>query len=262
MSLRLVGRRQSGYRAKFVTVSDTGRTSTLERTFRDLPAHDLSRLDPVRRFASYKKQQHFPNFWWCTFTGRLVACESWLERDCAMLIDYRGDACELIGQPFELSWDNPSKRCGYEVHTPDFMVQYDDGSVKVVDCKSMAGMKDDAVAKFERTADACEQIGWSYEVLHELDLTLMLNILWLSGYRRPLHPKLCQLVDPILDMCSTPMTVADVEGRAPTREDRLLMRPVLFHLMWHHLIEPEAPLAERPFSERTVVTTVDEGQAN
>ncbi len=243
-----------GFRVTYKTVSESGNEKKHKTTLRDLPHVDFESIDPIRKFKGYKNQKHFPNWWWCTSTGRLVECESWLERDTAMVIDYLGNATGLLGQPFTLSWAEPNRRSGFASHTPDFQVVYDDGSVKIVDCKTSSAMnKEETLHKFEMTQEACDLVGWSYEVVHEVDPILLLNLQWLSGYRRPLHPTLEALVPRVIDVCAEPVMIVDVEQAAGSNTERVLWRPVLFHLMWHHVIETIVPLQQRNLSEQTVV---------
>lgn len=51
---------------------------------------------PVRSFASYRGQRHFPGWYWCASTGRHVAFESWLERDHAMLLDFDPEVADVL----------------------------------------------------------------------------------------------------------------------------------------------------------------------
>jgi hypothetical protein len=49
---------------------------------------DLEHAQPVRQFASYRGQRHFPGWYWSATTGGHVPYESWLERDHALLLDF------------------------------------------------------------------------------------------------------------------------------------------------------------------------------
>lgn len=57
---------------------------------------------PVRSFASYRGQRHFPGWYYAACMDRLVECESWLERDHALLLDFDPQVVAFVAQPFWL----------------------------------------------------------------------------------------------------------------------------------------------------------------
>ncbi|HLU28565.1 MAG TPA: hypothetical protein VKZ65_09020 [Glycomyces sp.] len=82
--------------------------------------------------------------------------------------------------------------------------------------------------KFDLTAAACAEVGWSYRRVGEVDDVLVANLTWLSGYRNPrnLDPVLAQrLCEELRD----PRRVVDAVGLVG---DWMRVAPTLFHLMW------------------------------
>ena len=80
--------------------SAAGLASVAGVAFEDAP--------PVREFASYRRQRHFPGLWWLAKTGRHVGYESWLERDHLMVLDSDCRVTGVSSQPFTLRWSEVS----------------------------------------------------------------------------------------------------------------------------------------------------------
>jgi hypothetical protein len=182
---------------------------------------------PARKFASYRRQRHFPGLWWLATTGRHVGFESWLERDHAMLLDFDRGVCGLSSQPFTLAWRDPA---GKEVsHTPDYFARMSDGSAVVIDVRPADRVKPPDAAKFAVTASACAAVpGWSFRLVHEPDPVLAGNVRWLSGYRHPRHdlPQVSGLLREVFAGGERLLPGAERAG------DPIGVLPVLFHLMW------------------------------
>ena len=135
---------------------------------------------PVRSFPSYRGQRNWPGWWWSATTGALVGCESWLERDHAMALDFDDGVVAFASQPFWLLMQVDGK---LRSHAPDYFARHRDGSVTVLDCRpdDRIGPRDAAV--FGQTARVCEQVGWSYRRAGALPAVEAANLRWLSGYR-------------------------------------------------------------------------------
>ncbi len=176
---------------------------------------------PVRSFGSFPGQRHFSGLWWFATTDRHVGYESWLERDHAMLLDFDPVVTGLASQPFRLVWEGGS-------HVPDFFARRLDGTAEVVDVRPDDRIKPRDQEKFDLTAAACAEVGWSYRRVGEVDDVLVANLTWLSGYRNPrnLDPVLAQrLCEELRD----PRRVVDAVGLVG---DWMRVAPTLFHLMW------------------------------
>ncbi|WP_443309484.1 TnsA-like heteromeric transposase endonuclease subunit [Streptomyces sp. KR55] len=205
---------------------------------------------PVRRFASYRGQRHFPGWYWAATTGSLVGFESWLERDRAMLLDHDRRVVGLSSQPFRASWPGATRLVS---HTPDYFARLEDGSAVVIDVRPKDRVGPQDAEKFAATEAMCQALdGWSYVLVHEPDPLVMTNVRWLSGYRHPRH-RVVGLAGRLLDAFDEPRLLAD--GVLETG-DPLQVLPTLFHLLWSG--ELEADLAA-PLGDGTQVVRGEEG---
>ena len=90
----------------------------------------MSECSPVRRFPVQSWSVELSGCWWLSTTRQHVGYESWLERDHVMALDADPAVISVVSQPFRFHWDDG------KVHTPDYFVHTDDGSVRVVDVRS------------------------------------------------------------------------------------------------------------------------------
>jgi hypothetical protein len=139
---------------------------------------------PVGGFPSYKGQRNHVGRWWTATTGSLVGCESWLERDWLMLLDFDPYVVGIAAQPFWLLWTTPEgKPCS---HAPDYFARSAGGSALVMDCRPADRIKPRDADAFAVTGAACELVGWRYEVAGS-------PVPVVVGTRRtvrPVHPRL------------------------------------------------------------------------
>lgn len=80
----------------------------------------------------------------------------------------------------------------------------------------------------EATPDACELLGWEYQLLGTPDAITTGNVRWLSGYRHPRHdrPVLAAVLRELFAAPAPLMAGAEAAG------DPVAVLPVLFHLLW------------------------------
>jgi hypothetical protein len=138
----------------------------------------------VRSFPSYQGQRNYPGLWWSATGGRHVGYESWLERDCAMLLDHDPGVVGFASQPFWLHW-----REGRRVrsHAPDWFARLADGTAVVIDCRPQERVRAVDAEAFAATRRACAEVGWRYQLVSNYDPVLVGNVRWLAGYRHPRH---------------------------------------------------------------------------
>jgi hypothetical protein len=117
---------------------------------------------PVRGFPSYKGQRHHIGRWWTATTGGLVGYESWLERDRLVLLDFDPEVVGIASQPFWLFFTTAEGKA--RSHTPDYFARLADGSALVLDVRSADRIKPRDQVAFDATREACEALGWRYEV--------------------------------------------------------------------------------------------------
>ncbi len=181
---------------------------------------------PVRRFASYRGQRHFPGWYWAATTESLVGFESWLERDRAMLLDHDRRVVGLASQPFRVTWPGPTRRIS---HTPDYFARLDDGSGLVIDVRPVDRVGPEDAVKFAATEAMCRAMGcWSFSLVHEPEPVEMANVRWLSGYRHPRN-RVGTVEARLAEVFHEPQLLMD---GAQAAGDPLAVMPTLFHLLW------------------------------
>ncbi len=201
---------------------------------------------PARRFRFEKGRSSFAGWWWAASTGRHVGFESWLERDHLMLMDFDPGITAMSSQPFWLHWrgqDGRGRR-----HAPDFFARRADGAGVVIDVRPDDRIPEKDAEVFAITAAACAAAGWEFRRLGEIDPVLAANVRWLSRYRHPRCAAGKEVARALLEVFA--------EGRglfagAELAGDRLLVLPVLFHLMWRGRLA--ADLSAGPLGPATLV---------
>lgn len=181
---------------------------------------------PMRAFPSYKRQRHFPGKWWSATTNRHIGYESWLERDQLMLLDFDPGVSGIASQPLWLFWQEGGKR---RSHIPDYFARRTDGASGVIDCRPGNRIKARDATAFMTTRQACQEIGWTYELVGVPDPVRTANVRWLAGYRHPRHGK-ADVAAALLEVFRGDPMPLMVGAREVG--DRLAVLPVLFHLMW------------------------------
>jgi hypothetical protein len=200
---------------------------------------------PVRGFPSYKGQRHYVGRWWTATTGTLVGYESWLERDRLVLLDFDPEVVDIASQPFWLFFTTSEGKA--RSHAPDYFARLTDGSALVLDVRPPDRIKPRDQVAFDATREACEALGWRYEVVGAPPESLLANVRWLAGYRHPRH-HLPDVAAALLAAFADPASLLD---GAEQVGDPIAVLQVLFHLLWRH--ELHASL-DRPLHPDVVVT--------
>lgn len=185
---------------------------------------------PVRAFPMFKGQRNFPGRWWSSTVGRHVGYESWLERDHVMLLDFDPAVVGLASQPFWLSWPGAS---GVRRHLPDYFVRVEDGTGLVIDVRPDERVKDRDAEAFAVTAAACQTVGWRFRRVGVVESVFAANVRWLSRYRHPRCGRREDVTARLLEVFAQPTPLFEGAERAG---DRLLVLPMLFHLLWRQVL--------------------------
>ncbi len=210
-----------GFEITYVDEAGLERCEVLSRC-RDV-AFEQAR--PVRGFASFRGQSHFPGLWWFSSAGDHVGFESWLERDVVMLLDADPTVAAVVSQPFWLSWPGGGRRIR---HAPDFFARLRDGGAVVIDVRADDQIEDSDADKFEMTRRACAQVGWDYRRIGALDPVLAANLRWLAGYRHPRYALPACAAD-LVRVFASPLALMD---GARAAGDPIAVLPALFGLLW------------------------------
>jgi hypothetical protein len=198
---------------------------------------------PVREFRWARGQRHMPGLWWSATTGSHVGYESWLERDHVML-DFAPEVAAIASQPFWLRWRDGAGRS--RRHAPDLFARMTDGSAVVIDVRPDDRIEPRDAEAFDATRQACELAGWGFRRVGAPDAVRAANVAWLARYRhqRCGSPDVAALLLKVFAEPVPLMAGAVVAG------DPMAVLPVLFHLMWRHVLT--ADLAVRLTAESVV----------
>ncbi|WP_423181311.1 TnsA-like heteromeric transposase endonuclease subunit [Arthrobacter sp. NyZ413] len=166
---------------------------------------------PVRSFFAWPGKRNYEGSWWSSTVRAHVGFESLLEREFLMSADYDKDVVGISSQPFALLW--PKGTEGARGHVPDFFLRLADGTGRVV-----AVRHPDRLASAQRqsnlTREACEQVGWEYEVFTGLSEPLASNIRWLAGYRQDRFAPPASAIPAIVEAFSPATSLAAGARRA------------------------------------------------
>ncbi|HXT44553.1 MAG TPA: TnsA-like heteromeric transposase endonuclease subunit [Pseudonocardiaceae bacterium] len=207
-------------------------------------------VGPVRGFRWSKGQCHWPGWWWSATSGRHVGYESWLERDHVMLLDFDRDVVGFASQPFWLHWRDERVRR----HAPDFFARLRDGTGVVIDVRADERIEPSDAAAFAAMARACEAVGWEFRRVGVPDLVRLENVRWLSRYRRSRCGARTDIASRLLEVFEQPRALFDGAGQVG---DRLVVLPVLYHLMWRQRLVTDLGLES--LHANTVVRTTSGG---
>lgn len=229
-----------GFEVAFVDADGTERREPLSGCVRA----EFERACPVREFASFPGQSHFPGLWWFSSNATHVGFESWLERDVVMWLDADPGVTAVASQPFWLSWPDGDRLVR---HAPDFFARRADGTGLVIDVRADDRIEPGDAAKFEATARACALAGWDYLRTGSLDPVLAANLRWLSGYRHPRYAA-APLAADLAGIFERPRALID---GARAAGDPIAVLPVLFALIWRRALL--ADLDSEPLDTRSAV---------
>ena len=180
----------------------------------------------MRAFFSRKGQRHFPGWYYAVTTGRHVGFESWLERDHAMLLDFDPQVVGLASQPFWLHWTVEAER---RRHAPDYFVRKADGTGVVLDVRADDRIEPRDAQAFEATRRACGLVGWEFRRLGTMTPLFVRNLRWISRYRHPRCRGPAGVAERLLEVFAQARPLFEGAGMVG---DRLLVLPVLYHLLW------------------------------
>ncbi|GAA1574271.1 hypothetical protein GCM10009827_115160 [Dactylosporangium maewongense] len=177
--------------------------------------------------------------------GDHVGFESWLERDHAMLLDFRADVVAFASQPFWLSWRHGDRT---RRHAPDFFARRADGTGVVIDVRPDDRIEQADAEAFDATARACAEVGWLFHRVGTPDPVLAANLRWLARYR---HPRCGVRRDVVASLVGVFDRPTGLFTGAAEVGDRLAVLPVLYHLLWRQVLV--ADLTVEPLRPGTVV---------
>jgi hypothetical protein len=162
-----------------------------------------------------------------------------------MLLDFDPDVVGVSSQPFRLHWYDEGTGKDRQ-HTPDYFVRLANGRGLVLDVRPDELIKPEDAEAFRTTAEACETVGWQFDRVGVIDPVLRANVRWLAGYRHQRHWN-PEIADRLLAI-KNPLPLIE---HARCVGDPLQVLPVMFHLIWKHLLTVE--LRDTVLGPRTLV---------
>jgi hypothetical protein len=222
----------AGFGVSFVDVDGGRRRETLSSCWM-VP---FERVLPARAFGSHPGKKSFSGLWWLATTAEHVGFESWLERDSVMALDFDPDVAGVSSQPFRLSWEQDGKKRG---HTPDYFARLRDGTGVVIDVRADDRIEPGDAEAFAATERACSSVGWEFRRVGVPGAVRAANLRWLAGYRHP------RCLDPgragrVRQEFGEPRPLMDGARQAG---DPIAVLPVLYHLLWAHVLEADLDTA-------------------
>lgn len=187
-----------------------------------LPLSDmLPSRDPV-----YAGGRNMPGWYFSHTMGRRLPYESVNERTNLIALDLDPEVNCIVVQPFRL-WLSAN-----DAHTPDVLVEYGDGTRKLIDVTTRARLEDKPRLRrtFDQTRHTCRRVGWLFAVVTDADFDPQetLNLQWFASFRRS-YAFDADIAERILAVCDKPTTIHEILTQVGLPEDDA--RPVLFHLV-------------------------------
>jgi hypothetical protein len=190
---------------------------------------DFRHSVPWRQVRSRHGQAHYSGSYASATTGGFVVYESRLELARLLMADFDPQVEQIYAQPFRLA-----ARLGGRVrhHVPDFLLVSAAGTARLVNVKPAERLQDPQVAEALAWPGAlARQRGWEYEVWSGADATMLENVRFLAGYRRPgvVH---ADEVECAWECVQDGEQLADAELRLAGERPRHEARPALLALLW------------------------------
>lgn len=183
---------------------------------------ELRTLEPLRRPASGAASKHVPVRAYSQTVRTHLMLESGLEHDLVRVLDHDADVTWIVPQPLQLEWGIGRSR----KHVPDLLAVGPDDSVTVWDVKTVTAADSANFDTARRvTEQACDSVGWKYEVFTGLPDVHRHNLLWLHAYRsRPTWADRWEAE--LLAAAHDGSPLGDLVGRDPERTS------LTWHLIW------------------------------
>lgn len=204
---------------------------------------------PVRKPPTYRGQRNYPGLFWSATTSSFLIYESLLELDYLWIADFHPPVDWIATQPFELSGHFGGRD---HRHVPDVMLRSTLGQIRIIDVKPRSRLEDpETAAVFAWTGEVCAQHGWDYAVWSGASATRLRNIKLLACARLSTQFDQ-QIAKRAIDVCDEPLAFADIVRDVCTPEDgELVVRPVIFHLLWRGILTVDMDV---PITDKTPLT--------
>lgn len=190
---------------------------------------DFSGSVPWRQVRSRHGQAHYSGSYASATMGGFVVYESRLELARLLLADFDPQVQQIYAQPFRLV-ARPGGRVRH--HVPDFLLVSAAETARLVNVKPAGRLQDPEIAEALAWPGAlAERHGWEYEVWSGADATMLENIRFLAGYRRPDVVTAAE-IERAWECVRDGEQLADAELRFAEDRPRHEARPALMALLW------------------------------
>lgn len=203
--------------------------SVLEFALDRLRLADFAGSVPWRQVRSRHGDAHYCGSYASATTGGFVIYESRLELARLLLADFDPQVRHIYAQPFRLVAGSGGR---LRHHVPDFLLVTKAGTARLVNVKPAARLADPDIAEaLAWPGVLAGRRGWEYEVWSGADVTLLDNVRFLAGYRRPgVVP--AEQVERAWRCVRDGEQLADAELRLAGDRPRHEARPALLALLW------------------------------
>ena len=146
------------------------------------------------------------------------------------------DVVGISSQPFRLSWEQDGKD---RAHTPDYFARLRDGTGVVIDVRDDDRIEPEDAEAFTATAKASASVGWEFRRVGAIGAVRAANLRWLAGYR---HSRCADAgrAAGLRQAFGEPRPLLD---GAREVGDPIAVLPVLYHLLWAHVLEADLDAA-------------------
>lgn len=189
---------------------------------------------PSRRPSTHPLKRNTEGFYWFEQTGEHVWHESMTEYTALMLLDHTAAVAAVCTQPLRMDFADGTS------HFPDGLVIYTDGRQELFDVRPADLVNHDAVEQFAKTAQMCEQIGWTHRLIVDIPLVHQLNLETIAGARHPRHLPTDALADLLLKIAEEPCPFGALWSAV---RRSAIGRAGLYNLIWNqelsfNMLEP------------------------
>ncbi|MFW0797008.1 TnsA-like heteromeric transposase endonuclease subunit [Gordonia sp. CPCC 205515] len=213
----------------------------------DLIHEPFHRAFPCRSGVQYQNRLNRHSRQYIASQGTHVWCESALEAETLLWLDFVGEIRQIASQPMKIAFADGS------THFPDFFAVLRNGDQVVYDVKPSERMTAVALEQFSKTVEVCAVVGWRHAVIHEVHPVKIRNLEWLRAARHSrYHPGTDELSRLALAF-ATPRSFRDGALAADLRRPYLAAAHMR-HLLWHGYLRTDF---ESNITESSTVESVN-----
>jgi hypothetical protein len=197
---------------------------------------------PIRTPHRYPRQKNIQGRYYFSSVGAHVWHESQLESYVLRWLDMSKDIVAISAQPMLINFADGS------THTPDMLALHADHRQVVYDVKPERFIPKFA-EQFAKTKAFCKQVGFGYEIYHEMPKQVEINMSWLAGFK---HIGYGPADDACANLLGSLAPTMQLREAARLLDDRDLARgrSALFHLVWTGVVTFDLTL---PISDATLI---------